>query len=210
MSKKQRVQRPREDLERELNEQLALLRLACQSYDAGHEIVGRHISVSLRLLLNQRPPRQAALLAQLGMRDGRFWNTAPPINPRNLLPHMPMVAGHMHATGGRYAPVLGGVEDLARWTFFPEWWTETVLTDPQRNRFSRMDLVIMVANTDGGAHVDPELDEAYEALSRRNSLGWQFVNRGGAASAFEGRPELACIRQIAYEVLRTLDARLTA
>ncbi|WP_292934240.1 hypothetical protein, partial [Noviherbaspirillum sp.] len=41
------------------------------------------------------------------------------------------------------------------------------------------------------------------AISRENSLGWVF-STGGGDSALEGRPELACMRQIAHELLTTI------
>jgi len=69
--------------------------------------------------------------------------------------------------------------------------------------FCRRDLILNVADTDGGAHVDPDLDEAYTDLSRKNSLGWMFFV-GNIEETFIGRPELACMRQIAEEVLITL------
>ena len=63
--------------------------------------------------------------------------------------------------------------------------------------------MLNVADTDGGAHVDPELEEAYMAISRENSLGW-FFGDGNTTSAVERRPEQACMRQIAHEVLSTI------
>ena len=38
-------------------------------------------------------------------------------------------------------------------------------------------------------------------LTRQNSLGW---HEGSTGNALTGRPELACVRQIAHEVLVTL------
>jgi hypothetical protein len=65
--------------------------------------------------------------------------------------------------------------------------------------------VLNVADTDGGAHVDPELEEAYMAISRENSLGWFFSN-GTVTAPAGGRPELACMRQIAHELLSTINS----
>ena len=70
---------------------------------------------------------------------------------------------------------------------------------------NRMKLVLEIANTDGGAHVDPELDEAYMALSRENSMGWHFFDSEGNQSAPIGRIEFACVRQIAHETLSTIN-----
>ncbi len=86
---------------------------------------------------------------------------------------------------------------------FLNWWNDPVLKDNRGRKFCRRELVLHVADTDGGAHVDPELEESYMAISRENSLGWFFGN-GNVVFALEGRPELACMRQIAHEFLSTI------
>jgi hypothetical protein len=122
--------------------------------------------------------------------------------------------------GGRYVPLVAAGEPPhpPRKIPFAEWWNEPVLRDKARNTFCRRELVLHVANTDGGAHVDPELDAAYAGLSRANSLGWMFTSEN-VTKVFEGRPELACMRQIAEELITTLrqvvpqyfgDAQLSA
>lgn len=89
------------------------------------------------------------------------------------------------------------------------------MRDTARNFFCRRELVTYVANTDGGAHVDPDLDAEYLHMSRANGLGWVLdgnalrVGIGPAeegARAPEGRLELACMRQIAHEVLKTIES----
>jgi hypothetical protein len=70
---------------------------------------------------------------------------------------------------------------------------------------SRRELILHVAETDGGAHVDPALDEAYMDLSRNNSLGW-MLREGDVVRPFPP-PVLPCIRQIAHEVLITLRVK---
>ena len=202
--KKHRIQRSREDLQRELIEQLQLLRRACVDFDTGFEPVGKHIALSLRVLIHQHG-NSRALLEQLGLRSGRFLDTAGPLNPRNLVGEHNLVAMQMGPSGGRYVTLVstGGFAERERMINFVDWWNEPVLKDGQGRVFSRRDLISSVADTDGGAHVDPDLDEAYMALSRRNSLGWTFES-GNATQPFGGRPELACVRQIAHELLCTL------
>ena len=59
---------------------------------------------------------------------------------------------------------------------FTEYWSSTVL-DAGGQSFTREDLVKSVANQDGGAHVDPSLDEKYANLSRNDSFGWKAGTR---------------------------------
>jgi len=75
--------------------------------------------------------------------------------------------------------------------------------DKDGSETSRRDLILAVANTDGGTHVDPVLDDKYANLSRRNSLAWRSSGPRGDAP-LEG-PEKAAVRQIAHEVLKSLN-----
>lgn len=205
MTKPRRVQRPKDELKRELAEQLQLLRHSCEVFDSGLEAVGKHISLSLRVLLHDH--RQSrSLLDQLGFRSGRYLTSVPPLNPRNVMTECDLVMLQVSSNGARYVPsvaVGGGLFGLQPIPFV-NWWNDPVLKDNRRRTFCRRELVLNVADTDGGAHVDPELEEAYMAISRQNSLGWYFGN-GTTTSAVEGRPELACMRQIAHELLSTIN-----
>ena len=204
MVKRGRVQRPKGELKAELREQLILLRHSCETYDRGLEAAGKHISLSLRVLVHEHG-RSRSLLDQLGLRTGLFFDSTGPLNPRNMLTECNLVGFQMSDDGARFMPIVAMEFESqnARSIPFVDWWNAPVLKDNKRRTFSRRELVLNVADTDGGAHVDPELDEQYMALSRDNSLGWEFV-KGDIRSTFAGRPELACMRQIAHELLRTI------
>lgn len=204
MAKQNRVQRSKDELKQELVEQLQLLRHSCQAFDNGLEAIGKHISLSLRVLLHDH--RQSrALLDQLGFRSGNYLASAPPLNSRNLLTECNLVLLRASNDGGRYLPLIAAGEGPFALQSIPfvDWWSEPILKDNKGRTFCRRELVLHVADTDGGAHIDPELDEAYMAISRQNSLGWIFSN-GESTKTFQGRPELACMRQIAHELLSTL------
>lgn len=204
MAKPKRVQRPKDELKRELVEQLQLLRHSCRAFDSGLEAVAKHISLSLRVLLHHHG-QSRALLDQLGLRGPRYLTSAPPLNPRNILTECNLVLMQVGTTGAHYLPlVAAGAPPVPLQPIpFVDWWNNPVLKDNRGRTFCRRELVLNVADTDGGAHVDPELEEAYMAISRENSLGWVF-SADGRDSALEGRPELACMRQIAHELLSTI------
>jgi hypothetical protein len=73
----------------------------------------------------------------------------------------------------------------------------------QQRTITRRELVGFLANNDGGAHVDPVLKEIYADLSRRNSMGW--VSTTGNKNVQVEDPQFAGMRQIAHEILRTLE-----
>lgn len=203
MGRKGRKKRSKGDLEKELRDQLSVLLHACNSYDKGLKAIGKHIAVCLRVLLHHRGQSEA-LLQQVGLRDIDFMDTARVLNPRNLLSDCLLCVMVMSSDGAEYRPrcVVGGGAIPPRWVPFADWWDMPILKDRQGRTFNRRELILHVANTDGGAHVDPELDEAYMALSRENSLGWVFTD--GNVEIPLGVAELPCMRQIAHEVLETL------
>jgi hypothetical protein len=205
MPKKNRVQRPKDELKKELREQLQLLRHSCEAFDKGLEAIGKYIALSIRVLIHEHG-QSRALLDQVGARPNYFLDSAGPLNPTNMMSELNLVAMLLSTSGARYLPAVAmGAPPLPmRQVRFPDWWNAPVLKDKQGRKLSRRELVRHVTDTDGGAHVDPDLDQAYMDISRNNSLGWTFGNRD-VMQALSGRPELAAMRQIAHEVLCTIN-----
>jgi hypothetical protein len=107
--------------------------------------------------------------------------------------------------GSPYIAPLGEKDRLAPKPF-SEWWTATILQDHQGNEFSRKGLTLALAQLDGGVQVDPALEEAYAALSRSNSLGFEF--HVGDERLPDESPVPANVRQVAYELQATIDEQL--
>ena len=84
---------------------------------------------------------------------------------------------------------------------FDSWWNKPVFVDKQGHILTRKDLILTAANQDGGAHVDPSLDETYANLSRK---GLDLIVNHGTGEKILDKPERVAIRQIAHEVLKTL------
>lgn len=87
---------------------------------------------------------------------------------------------------------------------FAEWWNEPVLVIQGGGSLSRRLLVLNLADTDGGAHVDDELDETYMAVSRENATGNVIRDERDIPLPVHEGPQFAAVRQIAYEVIETL------
>lgn len=206
MAREKRIKRPKADIIRELNEQITLLLHACDSFDSGLQPIGKHIALSLRVLLHHQG-QSKALLEQLEIRNKHFLDTAGDINPNNLATSCNLCVMRMGGNSDQYLPSckVGGGPMPDRWLPFAKWWNHNVIRDKQRRYFNRRQIILNVADTDGGAHVDSDLDEQYMDLSRNNSLGWVIV-KGDVESPFPP-PTLACVRQIAHEVLETLKKK---
>jgi hypothetical protein len=175
----------------------------CHTYDSGQEAVARHIAIVLRVLLHEHR-NSRSLFEQLGLRSGYFKDSAGPFDRDNLAPIHNLVAIRISNRQGRYVP---NGREAKKSLLFADWWNGPVVRDSKKREFTRREIVMHVADTDGGAHVDPSLEEAYMDLSRNNSLGWMFNDQDGPAAPLQGRPEFACIRQIAAEVLTTLRSK---
>jgi len=198
-----------------------------EHYDAGDFSEAKRLAATLRLLLHDTK-KSRSLLTQLGLKNKlRFVDTAGAIE-RDRYEVLP---------GGRFrasiaiavplAPIAWGSWkgfrfiarlDDHRTSFNPlpfnTWWTSPVVAIPPKFRLTRRDLVLGVANQDGGAHVDASLREQFAGVARqRFILGYrkkplfiatiQDPERKGPAN-----PSLPMIRQIAYEVTKTLEGRL--
>lgn len=188
------------DLEQHLSDHIGFLKLSSDAFDQGLDGEAKRLAASIRVLCHDTASSHS-LLGQVGLLDRKFISTAIPHDPRNRATHNGLA---MVAAKGRdtlYIPMLDGTPYRRRIPF-QDWWAETVFVDDRRATLSRRDLILAVANQDGGAHVDPSLSETYARLSRHNSLGW--VIQAGSTSTPIPKPERAAVRQIAHEVLCTL------
>jgi len=191
-----------DELEAHLQEQLSFLESSAASFDSGFEGEAKRLAVTLRVLLHETKYSKS-LLGQLGKLDQNYINTAFNYDPENQLSHSGLVFIAIGQGGTRYIAQLDDVpESNIKEISFDEWWNSPVFVDDKKRQLSRKELITIAANQDGGAHVDPGLDETYSDLSKNNSLGWNTENNGVKGILLD--PEKAAIRQIAHEVLKTL------
>ena len=192
-----------EELESHLAEHMQFLRTSADAFDAGFDGEAKRIAVSIRVLVHDTV-RSKSLLGQLGRKNQKFIDSAFPVVPQNKSTHSGLVVTTMApGIGARYVPFLdeaphGQLKEID----FESWWNASVFVDSSGRGLSRRDLVLTVANQDGGAHVDAALNAKYADLSRNNSLGWMYSD--GTRTEPLGGPERAALRQIGHEVLKTL------
>lgn len=199
-----------DDLEARLKEQIKFLKNSCKSYDEGFDGEGKRLATCIRVLVHDTS-KSTSLLQLLKKKDIFFCDTATDYNPQNILPHFGLCQSRLeiksvHSGTGSFVPCLDSCLEIhgVRKIKFNDWWEKIVIKDSKSNLFTRKKLVLQVSNKDGGAHVDPELDSDYAALSRFNSAGWNVINGDLKVEPFKNGPELPSIRQIAYEILLTL------
>jgi len=187
------------ELQAHLTEQLGFLERSTEAFDNGFEDEAKRLAVTIRTLVYDGKSSHS-LLEQLGMKSSPLVDTSSPFNPSNVASHHRLTSLRIDAHGGKFVANLDSGPRPARNVSFDNWWTKPVIVDGKRKQFSRKDLVLIAANQDGGAHVDPSLDDAYAALSRKNTSNYVVITPGGGQPKF---PERAAIRQIAHELLKT-------
>lgn len=202
----ERIHQTEAELKSQLGTQLRLLRDYAEKYDSGNQHYATEMAVKLRLLLKDTT-RSSSLLGQLSLLNRPLYDTAAQVDL--LRPGIAFMSGHSSLTCinslNGLVPHLGGTipgnDGLAP---FNEYWNRVVLIDNSGLNFTRKDLIENVAEQDGGAHVDPGIDKDHYDLSRKNSIGIEFILDNNQFEAIN-RPDFPAIRQITYEILRTFN-----
>lgn len=187
-----------------LEEQLDFLKFSCASFDKGFEGEIKRLAVSARVLVHDTGA-SISLLTLANKKNTNFLDTSEPYDDENAFSHSSLVQIHMSSTGAKPKAHLD--DDIqSNWISFDAWWNGIVLVDLKKNEFSRKDIVLYLANKDGGAHVDHEIDEKYHDLRTKNSLGW--ITDLGDGREIKGEDHVpATMRQIAHELIRSLDSQ---
>lgn len=197
MNKRTRTQGELEEL---LQEQIQFLESSAEAFDKGFEGEAKRLAVTIRVLLHDTK-NSHSLLSQLGKKDISLWDTALPNDPDNELPHGGLIYIAKIGKETKYFPMLDDVLKMQPIPF-EDWWKASVFMDDQKATLSRRDLILTAADQDGGAHVDPKLNETYARLGKENSLGWIARDPEGPKPVLG--PERAAIRQVAHEVIKSL------
>jgi hypothetical protein len=194
----------KEELQQHLKDTIQALELSSRSFDGGFEGEANRLAAAIRVLVHDTGSSKS-LLGQLGQKSIKFYETSIPRNPRNIMTYSGLTAIELTPEGAKYVAVLDMLppDSPPRWVSFDEWWNRVIFVDQKGSETSRKDLILAVANKDGGAHLDPVLHGKYADLSRRNSLAWQFSSPRGDIP-LEG-PEKAAVRQITHEILKSLS-----
>jgi len=194
----------RDELLDHLKDKIAFMIQSASSYDNGFEGEAKRLAIAIRILVHDTS-QSTSLLTQLDKKDILFYSSASNYDPISLITVNCLTAMRKGPNGADYVAMLDNLPP-GRWKkmSFDRWWKREIMyRDSARNTFSRKDLVLAVADKEGGAHIDSKLDQDYANLSRFGSLSWKVVMHG-VETSFKNTPVFPSIRQIAHEVLKTL------
>lgn len=192
------IKQSEEDLKSQLRDQMQLLINSCRLYDDGCKIESKNIAIRLRVLLYDTK-QSTSLLTLLKSKDILFYDST--FNEGLLSPFMSFIVIQLRGKETEYFPILDKFPHKDKKITFDEWWNKAIIKGP----FTRGDLILAVAHKDGGAHVDLKLDKKYVDLTKNNSMGWESYGDNGEIIPPNPGIESACLRQMAYEVIKTLN-----
>lgn len=202
----EKIPQTQEELMAQFEEQIGFLESSVGAYDNGNESEAKRMALAVRILAYDRG-NSKSLLGQLGMKEQKFISTCAPMFEPTLTAQRGLIYASMGGSSSKYRAMLDDVPEKEELDF-EDWWNEKIFLVKETNGeesseifFTRKDIILAVADQDGGAHVDPELKASYQKLSRQNLLG-NMMSDGDKWTPYNN-PERATIRQIAHEVLKT-------
>lgn len=200
------------DFQQDLLEQWDYLRASMLAYDAGRQHEAKRLAVTVRVLVYDQGGR--GLLTQMGVKDQLQWTAlGGGVNPNNVAPTNSLVFTRMEVTNDgaatSYSPLdqdYVQIPGMTKLVAFDEWWKSPVIKTAGGDTYNREQLVTMLANRDGGAHVG-RLKPNEGRLAANEGLGW-VVHFGGQEIPVLDSPVPASLRTIAQELHLTLANQL--
>ena len=167
---KHKIDQTFEELCQHLEEHVQFLLMSSDAFDKGFEGEAKRLAVSLRVLFHDTKTSKS-LLAQLGRKETlNYIDSSMPFMEGNLLSEGGLVAIISRDKGPGYLAFLDDCPIKSRIVSFEKWWLDPVFRDAKGSLLSRKDLILAMANQDGGAHVDPALNKTYAELSTTMNL----------------------------------------
>ncbi len=205
----------REEFQELLSEQLFFLEASISSY-SDVEFEAKRVATTVRILIHDTC-NSVSLLKSLNLKSAlKFISSASPNDGR--LHSMTGMVGVRGANRNQYFGLVAKVNKDNKLTavplfqqHLPEWyksytklsfknWWEMEIIKINGNGISRKDLILYVANKDGGAHVDPILPEKYHEIKSSKLM----MNIQGSETEFEKNVVYASVVQIGWELLSSI------
>ena len=86
---------------------------------------------------------------------------------------------------------------------FEDWWKEPVIKDASGRISSRKDIVLLLANREGGAHAD-RISSKEQATASGENFGWSAIYDGEEFPIYIA-PHIPTMRTIAQEIYMSLE-----
>lgn len=189
------------ELVQQWNRQMKFLGNDIKLFDEGDLDYAVKIATTLRILFHDTASSTSLAKSIEIKEELLFWSSGNSYTPNNLMTTWSLLTMAITPNGAEYMPRGEGLigEEYPIYLSFEDWWNEIIFADKE-HLFTRKDVICFLANKDGGAHVDTELDNL-AFITKMNSLGW-IDNNGNPP---RNNPLYCSIRQIAEEVMKGIE-----
>ncbi len=200
-------------LQDKYEEFLDLLHCLCENYDHSEkDILSLSISTAIRVLVHDTK-FSISLLSHLGKKNVLFLSTNHVHQNQPI--HLGLVrrinVGVNDGKGGeaKYWPLCDeryfSAPKESQFIEFNAWWNEEKVFESVESSLTRRDLILSVANKDGGAHFETKVQKKYDDFRHSWSGGSTLVgNNSGHLRGYDNMPIYPAVRQIGHELLSTL------
>jgi hypothetical protein len=168
----------RKFLHEKLEEQRHLLRKSITEFAAGDLAEGVRIAIATRILVHETGNSKPLLkqltpnYLELKILDRALRKEDQPSGSRGVVIMSVPISVKITDKGVYLNPDLD--VEAYEYSFVGKWWTRPCLLLPGLGGFSRREIVLGLADKEGGAHVDVNLPERYQLLlaSKQLQIGW--------------------------------------
>ncbi len=190
-----------------LARQLRFIERSCEVYDEGYADEAVQIAVRIRVILHPGGKKSRSLLQHLHAGRIPLLTTSEGAPERDdLIQYDGLGSFRASSDGKNVSGVYGPGEDNALYREYikaDRWWKQVVLF-AEGTPYSRRDIVLGVAEQEGGAHVAAAPTAEYEKLMRPGLL-WDKVVVSGGVETITPLADIRFryVRQMAYELLNS-------
>jgi hypothetical protein len=201
------LNRSRDEVERALTIQCNAIRSSSAAYDAGEWWEALRLATAVYVVVHDAGKKERSILTQLGVRGRlRFATSGFQYSPTNVLRETHLLSTRVYGDGtAEYRPLLDGAGWPLRFVQFGEWWEKEIIFRDGKFRLTRKNLTFSLRNKEGGAHFDPSIQDPNYLRFAKEQLTTPFVVARGLPPKPILGAELASMRQVGWELLKTLD-----
>lgn len=195
-----------QEVNEQWNDQINFIQESIRAFDNGNEKEARRLATAIRVMFHDSRESLSIYnqLIKWSGKDMIFKSITDIYSPANLISSWLQLALQQSKGGLRYIPNLDeSVNGRIFFMDFDDWWNQ-IIFDDKKNYFTRRDVVLFVANKDGGAHLDSEIKESYANIVKYNSIGW--TDSDGKSPS--NNPLYTSIRVISQEILDSIKLDL--
>ncbi|NGX37963.1 MAG: hypothetical protein K1000chlam2_01132 [Chlamydiae bacterium] len=201
------IPQTKDDLSNHLRKQYKFLCKSLLDIQKGDSDEIDRVALALRILFHTTK-RCKGLLSQINAKI-EILDTCPKVSlPQDYDEAISQQRLLSSFNAGMVTYTLGSIEKWkltpstnSSWVGLEEWWNRLLFED-NGIKFTPKELVCCIANTDGGAHIDPNLKSHYCYLERTGSVGGMYFIDG--KQHFPAGPVKVILPHIGHEVVSSL------